>query len=298
MALRNQPYIPLYVQDFLTDEKLIECSALATGVYIRIMCIMHKSEEYGTILLKQKDKQNEKQILNFAFKLAKFLPWDLQTIRLGLEELLSEEVIHIEGDLLIQKRMRKDGVISDKRASAGSKGGNNSLKKRKNESDFAQAKSQANIQANSEYESEYKSENENNFGKESMREKPKIPFDEIIQIFNSVCSDLSKVEKITDSRKKAISARIKEYSLETLGEVFKKVAESDYLSGRKNGVDWKATFDWVMNPNNFIKILEDNYKNKILTPSEPKEQVFGRMPKSTVEKNFMTLLNSIPDGER
>ena len=43
MALRDQPYLPLYVQDFLTDEKLAECSAMATGVYIRLMCIMHKS---------------------------------------------------------------------------------------------------------------------------------------------------------------------------------------------------------------------------------------------------------------
>ena len=57
MALRDQPYLPLYVQDFLTDEKLIECSASATGVYIRVMCIMHKSDPYGMILLKQKDKQ-------------------------------------------------------------------------------------------------------------------------------------------------------------------------------------------------------------------------------------------------
>ena len=59
MALRNQPYFPLYVQDFMTDEKLNECSAKANGIYIRLMCIMHKSEEYGTILLKQKYKQNE-----------------------------------------------------------------------------------------------------------------------------------------------------------------------------------------------------------------------------------------------
>ena len=44
MALRDQPYIPLYVQDFMTDEKLSECSAESTGVYIRVMCIMHKSQ--------------------------------------------------------------------------------------------------------------------------------------------------------------------------------------------------------------------------------------------------------------
>ena len=46
MSLRNQPYIPLYVQDFMTDERLNECSAAANGVYIRLMCLMHKSEEY------------------------------------------------------------------------------------------------------------------------------------------------------------------------------------------------------------------------------------------------------------
>ena len=76
MALRDQPYLPLYIQDFLTDEKLSECSASATGVYIRIMCLMHKSEHYGKILLKQKHKQTGKQIEDFASFFAKVLPYD------------------------------------------------------------------------------------------------------------------------------------------------------------------------------------------------------------------------------
>ena len=58
MSLRNQPYFPLYVQDFLTDEKLNCCSASSQGVYIKIMCLLHKSEVYGELMLKQKDKQN------------------------------------------------------------------------------------------------------------------------------------------------------------------------------------------------------------------------------------------------
>jgi uncharacterized protein YdaU (DUF1376 family) len=123
MPLRNQPYLPLYVQDFLTDEKLIECSAQATGVYIRLMCIMHKSEPYGTILLKQKDKQNSKQTKNFALKLAKHLPYDLNVIENSLDELISEGVLILDGDQIIQKRMVKDNYISDERAKAGSKGG-------------------------------------------------------------------------------------------------------------------------------------------------------------------------------
>lgn len=158
MALRDQPYLPLFVQDFLTDEKLMECSAAATGVYIRIMCIMHKSEDYGTILLKQKDKQSVKPLQNFAYKLAKHLPYDLPTIESSLNELIQEGCLNIDGDFLIQKRMVKDSKISIKRSESGMKGGARSR-------EIAQAKSKAsaisNAQpkdaANTEYEYEYES---------------------------------------------------------------------------------------------------------------------------------------------
>lgn len=175
MALRNQPYFPLYVQDFMTDEKLNECSAKANGIYIRLMCIMHKSEEYGTILLKQKYKQNEsksenlleqksKQVSEFASQLSKNMPFSIQEIVEGLTELLEEKVVHIEGDKLIQKRMQKDGIISDKRSSAGSKGGKKSSERKQNENfatDFAQAKPEAKTKQNTENEIEIEAEIEN-----------------------------------------------------------------------------------------------------------------------------------------
>ena len=133
MALRNQPYLPLYIQDFLTDEKLNECSALATGIYIKLMCLMHKSEQYGTILLKQKDKQTDKQIKNFALKLVKHLPWTVNIIESGLTELINEDVIKINNDKLEQKRMIHDNDISIKRSISGSIGG-------KKTQEFAKAK--------------------------------------------------------------------------------------------------------------------------------------------------------------
>jgi len=130
MALRDQPYLPLYVQDFMTNVKLNECSAESTGVYIRLMCVMHKSEEYGAILLKQKDKQHGKQILNFAYKLAKQMPFPLEAIERSLEELINEEVIILDGDTLFQKRMVKDNNISLARAEAGKRGGKMTQHKR------------------------------------------------------------------------------------------------------------------------------------------------------------------------
>jgi uncharacterized protein YdaU (DUF1376 family) len=136
MALRNQPYLPLYVDDFMVDEKLRECSAESTGVYIRLMCLMHKSEEYGVILLKQKDKQNSSTCLNFAHKLALHLPYNVDVILRSLNELTSNGVIQIEDDKLLQRRMVRDNQISDVRSLAGKRGGNKSV--------FAQAKRQAN----------------------------------------------------------------------------------------------------------------------------------------------------------
>ncbi len=93
MALRDQPYIPLYIQDFMTDEKLNECSAGATGVFIRIMCLMHKSNPYGTILLKQKYKQTSSTVTNFASMLLRQMPYSLIEIETGLQELLNEDVL-------------------------------------------------------------------------------------------------------------------------------------------------------------------------------------------------------------
>lgn len=160
MALRNQPYIPLYVQDFMTDEKLIECSAASTGVFIRIMCILHKQDIYGKLLLKQKYKQTTKQISNFACQLATSLPYTFAEIESALNELFAENVLRIDGDFLYQKRMVRDNEISEKRAKAGSSGGKKTTKK------FASTFAQSKPQANYENESEVKNENEiSSFGK-------------------------------------------------------------------------------------------------------------------------------------
>lgn len=123
MALRNQPYLPLYVDDFLSDEKLSLCSAESTGVYIRLMCLMHKSDDYGVISLSKLDKATDNQIDNFAVLLSKQMPYETSIISPAISELIERKVIQIKGDKLLQKRMVSDGELSRKRAVAGSIGG-------------------------------------------------------------------------------------------------------------------------------------------------------------------------------
>lgn len=109
-----------------------------------------------------------------------------------------------------------------------------------------------------------------------------VDFEEIINIFNQVCSELPQVLKVTKERQNLVTKILQIHSLENIGEVFIKVSESDYLLGKING--WKANFDWIMNPTNFVKILEDNYKNKI-DGKRQQEPLFGRQDRDTFVAN-------------
>ena len=131
MALTNQPYISLYVRDWLTSNKLKVCSSSAHGLLINLMCIMHKEDEYGTLLLKQNFKQGSDICLNFASYLARLLPFDRGEIFTSLQELLSENVLIIEEDKLICNRMINDAILSNKRARSGSEGGKKTQSKSK-----------------------------------------------------------------------------------------------------------------------------------------------------------------------
>jgi hypothetical protein len=128
MARKDLPYLPLYVQDLLTDEKLVECSASAHGVYFRLMCILHKQETYGLLCLKQKYKQNESKTENFATMLVKQMPFSSKQIQEGLDELFENEVINITDFELSQKRMVHDGELSKSRAINGNLGGSSVTK--------------------------------------------------------------------------------------------------------------------------------------------------------------------------
>ena len=242
MARRDQPYLPLFVKDFLSDEKLKECSAESHGIFINLMCVMHLSHDYGTILLKQKYKQNSKQIINFALQLEKQMPFSAEIIERSLAELVAENVVQIDGDSLSQKRMVKDGKVSDVRASAGSKGGKGSKSNGKFANGFASGFAQAKSKANTEIEIEYinETENENNSDNESEDSgdkkggivKPSARMEEIrkiVQFLNTSAG--TKYKPTAQSTQRHINARLDEgYTLKDFIAVIKKKA-----------AEWKCT---------------------------------------------------------
>jgi hypothetical protein len=55
-----------------------------------------------------------------------------------------------------------------------------------------------------------------------------------------------------------VKARIREHGKQVFCEVISRACQSDFLKGQ-NGRGWRATFDWIIKPSNFDKILSGNY---------------------------------------
>lgn len=105
----------------------------------------------------------------------------------------------------------------------------------------------------------------------------------VIEYFNGVCVNLPKVVKLTDKRKKHILAREKEYSKEDIKKVIDLTAESNFLNGQ-NANGWTASFDWIIDKSNFIKILENNYINK--NNGKDKRQISINDFNESIERHF------------
>ena len=83
----------------------------------------------------------------------------------------------------------------------------------------------------------------------------------VIEAWNSL--GLSKVNDIfPDSvRHKNLKARINQYGEEAIFNVIEKVKSSSFLRGQSES-GWQATFDWLVKPSNFQKVLEGQYDDR------------------------------------
>ena len=93
-------------------------------------------------------------------------------------------------------------------------------------------------------------------------------FDEIISFFNEQMKGkgIQQVAIITSERRQAFERLVSQTGVnkDTLKQAIKNAAESDFLNG-KGPKGWVASFDWIMVPQNFQKVLENNYRNKPVT---------------------------------
>lgn len=142
-----------------------------------------------------------------------------------------------------------------------------------------------NVHERSRYDNEYVNDNDvsketdNNIpSKEgsSISENPKvdpakrcakIDFAAIKEYWNTKHDQSGSVMRrltlMSDQRKGNVRSRIREYGgdVQMVYKAIDKAMASDFMNG-KNGKGWVASFDWMMCPSNFPKVLEGNYDNE------------------------------------
>lgn len=143
-----------------------------------------------------------------------------------------------------------------------------------------------NVHERSPYDNDNEYDNDNDVSKEtdnipskeglSISENPKvdpakrcakIDFAAIKEYWNTKHDQSGSVMRrltlMSDQRKGNVRSRIREYGgdVQMVYKAIDKAMASDFMNG-KNGKGWVASFDWMMCPSNFPKVLEGNYDNE------------------------------------
>lgn len=95
-------------------------------------------------------------------------------------------------------------------------------------------------------------------GEERKEEKAR----QIADLFNSLCPSFPKVKFLSDSMISNISNLVERFPESDISTAFQKCEKSSFLKGN-NPRKWKASFDWIIKPQNFPKILNGNYDDEI-----------------------------------
>ena len=165
------------------------------------------------------------------------------------------------------------GTYHDASTSRGTSRGQN---EKENENENENENEKGNVQPVDNSLPEINHEND----EASASKQVQIPFEDIVLLFNNLCTSLPKVTELTEHRKELISNFwLKMNSdLNSVKEYFGKVEKSDFLTGRLKGSSWTCYFDWLLNQDNFVKVKEGVYKNKENQNHANNTNTFGSYP--------------------
>jgi len=266
------PYFPMFPSDF--EAKTSHLTLAEDGAYNRLlrMCWMNP----GCTI-----PADEAWIMR---RLRAHSEQDQETVRTVLNEFFTVENGRYSNAKLMQIWLDSNEA-HEKRKNAGAKGGKaKSLKNNNSVSSNAVAKPK-------QPEPEPKKEKE--LSNDSSKKADAFPTNsdlaEFVREWNSFAkqNDLAQVQKLTDTRKRHLKARLKDCgNLQDVIHILHQTATSSFLMG-ENKRGWKMDFDFFVTESRFTKIAEGAYDRSTSQPqqsstnymAELAAQDFGFAPK-------------------
>lgn len=278
-------YFPMDV-GFFTDVKIRKisraCGSQSTSILICLLCNIYKDEGY--YILWDKD---------LPFVIADTVGVSegavkevlIKSLQVGFFDQELYEKYKILTSSGIQKRFllatyqRKETTIIPEYLINCANNSINCTINSINHSDNEQSKSKVNRKKRKEKENnkETSPNGEEKKDELSLSHSQKIDWVGLMNWYNSLFRDkLPAIKSMTETRKKAVKARIAQYGKESIRTVFNLVLQSSFLLGG-NDHNWKCDFDWIFKQANYTKILEGNYNGKRADTATTRRESVSRL---------------------
>lgn len=245
------------VTDIFDDEKMLLIETLPEAdsiivIWFKLLCLAGKQNNSGVFTLNGKIPYTDKMLATIFRRKETIVNLALQTFEnFGMIEIINNTITipnwskhqnfdKIEKRNEYMKQYMKDYREKQKLLTEGKEG--------------CKVNSKLNNKLNVSTLEEKRKE-------EKRKEKNRIEYNNIVEIYNQNCTNLSKVLKITEKRKNSIRKFLKEFTIDDFINICKLANENDFLTGN-NDRNWKADLDFLLRPDKATAILENKYSNK------------------------------------
>lgn len=238
--------------DIFDDEKILMIESLPNAdniivIWFKLLCLAGKSNNSGVFLMNDKIAYSDEM-------LAAIFRRDVKIVRMALKTFQDFAMIEIINDTVTIPNWSKYQTLDayEKKKERDRIYQQNRRKKQKLLAEKSKKSSDKSLDPSVDVATL----------EEDIDKERDIDIDINTKVFiekwNSL--GLNKLINIKNKRLKSLKARVKEYGIEKVMEAIDNINQSDFLRG-KNDRGWQIDFDWLMKPNNFIKVLENKYKS-------------------------------------
>ena len=242
--------------DIFDDEKILLIESLPEAdsiivIWFKLLCLAGKMNNSGVFMMNDKIPYTDKMLSTIFRRKEATVQLALRTFeQFGMVEIIDDVITipnwgkHQSIDQLENKREYQREYMRNYREKQ------------------AQIACKTNSKTNSKTNvSSPEVDKEVNKEIDTEKEKKKITYQQIADMYNDTCVSFPRITTLSDARKKAIKARLNVYTVDDFRTLFEKAEASNFLKGG-NDRNWSANFDWLIKDSNMAKVLDGNYDNR------------------------------------